>query len=61
MKNHFQNNSQLAVKIETPFGIKMLLEGLLETPKRGNVLIRSVWFNELNSELVKLVTAYPSK
>lgn len=60
MKNHFYVNFRTSISEETAYGIKILLQGPIETPIGKEVLIKSVWFKELNSDFIKLVTAYPS-
>lgn len=60
MKNHFYLNFNTVINIETPYGTKIILQGPIETPKGKKVLIKSIWFKELHSKCIKLVTAYPS-
>jgi len=43
----------------TQFGIKYILEGIINTPDKRNPLIGSIWFVEKNDIIAKLVTAYP--
>ena len=60
LKNHFNANLSTAISIETAYGTKILLQGPIETPIGKEVLIKSIWFKELNSDFIKLVTAYLS-
>lgn len=60
IKSHFYVNLGTAISVETAYGIKILIQGPIETPIGKEVFIKSVWFQELNSDFVKLVTAYPS-
>jgi hypothetical protein len=47
-------------KIEqTPFGIRYVIEGELETPGGRRPAIRVVWFVESGEQTPHLVTAYP--
>jgi hypothetical protein len=46
--------------IETEFGKKFIIRGFLKTPDKKDIKIISVWFQNLNEELVNLVTAYPN-
>ncbi|CAN5320708.1 hypothetical protein BH09PSE2_BH09PSE2_22870 [soil metagenome] len=41
----------------TPYGVKFVVEGPLETPNGRRVLLRTVWFT--HGDGVRLVTAYP--
>lgn len=46
-------------ELETPFGTKIILEGILDTPSGKPLLIKSVWI--LSSKTPILVTLYPVK
>ena len=48
-------------KTEINFGIKYIIEGIIETPDKRNPLIRSVWIIENNTKKPILITAYPLK
>lgn len=46
-------------KVETsPFGMRYVVEGTLETPDGRNPQVRSVWFVENGKEITRFVTAY---
>jgi hypothetical protein len=47
-------------EIETPFGMKYIVQCLLVTPNERNPCIRSVWISE-RDKASRLVTAYPSQ
>lgn len=42
------------------FGIKYVVEGMVNAPSGGSVRIRSVWIIEKNSVEPRFVTAYPA-
>ncbi len=47
-------------KIEaSPYGIRYIIEGSLETPDGRAPLVRVVWFIDTDEEIPRLVTAYP--
>ena len=47
-------------KVElTPFGTRYIIEGTLQTPIGQQPRIRAVWFIESESDVPRLVTAYP--
>jgi hypothetical protein len=46
--------------INTEFGIRYVVEGLMSCPNGKKYPIRSVWFIDNDSEIPKLVTAYPN-
>jgi len=41
------------------FGTKYIIDGILITPDKRNPIITTVWIIENDSEIPKLVTAYP--
>jgi hypothetical protein len=45
--------------IETEFGRKYLVEGMIETPSGRSIPVRSVWVKEMKEEIIKFVTLYP--
>jgi len=56
--HHAQSHE--VVKIEqTPFGIRYVIEGELETPIERKPQVRVVWFISTDSTQPHLVTAYP--
>jgi hypothetical protein len=46
--------------IQTPFGIKYVVDGSLETPRGDAVSVRTVWIIEVEADRPNLVTAYPA-
>tara|TARA_R110002012_G_scaffold240838_2_gene415070 strand:- start:1007 stop:1324 length:318 start_codon:yes stop_codon:yes gene_type:complete len=56
---HFEQFQSSNSQEITPFGMKYILTGYIETPHRESVLIKSVWFKEKEADFLKLVTAYP--
>jgi len=56
---HFLDNHEAAISVQTDFGEKLILTGLLETPKKGGIKLKSIWFQPINEDCIKLVTAYP--
>ena len=45
--------------IPSPYGVKYVVEGLLETISGGGIKIRTVWIVENDSDDPRFVTAYP--
>lgn len=45
----------------SPYGLKYIVEGAMDTPTRGPVLVCSVWMIETEGEAPVFVTAYPIK
>lgn len=58
VKDHTQIGKIIS-EIKTPFGLKVILNGFLETPSRKKLLIKSVWIVVKNVPI--LVTLYPSR
>lgn len=56
---HFNDDISACLIRSTGFGEKYILTGMLETPAKENVLIKSIWFKSETEDVVKLVTAYP--
>lgn len=53
-------NEHEVVKQETsPFGIRYVIEGNIQSPDARNPTIRAVWFMETNATIPYFVTAYP--
>ena len=46
--------------VRTSFGIKYVVDGLLETPRGDTISIRTVWIVEVEGEGPSFVTAYPA-
>ncbi len=47
--------------VETPFGVRYVVDGSLPTPDGRNPNVRTVWFIEREGGAPRLVTAYPVK
>jgi hypothetical protein len=45
--------------IVTEYGRKYTIEGLIQTPSGRAVMIRSIWLQEIQEEIIKFVTLYP--
>lgn len=45
--------------ISTPYGIKYIVEGLLEAPNKTVVKVRTIWIIEKEENNPRFVTAYP--
>ena len=46
--------------IPSPYGVKYVLEGVVETPSGTAPRIRTIWILETGEEHPRLVTAYPA-
>lgn len=46
---------------ESPFGLRYVIEGWIQTPVDRRVYIRSVWFDDQDGSPIRFVTAYPIK
>ena len=44
----------------TPHGVKYLIDGILTTPNKGYIELRSVWIIDNGQVLPRFVTAYPA-
>jgi hypothetical protein len=55
---HLKSNESKKT-IQTPFGIKYIIEGKLNTPTGVPIQIRSIWFVIKQEKILKFVTAYP--
>ena len=56
--NHAATNDVVKTEV-SPFGIRHIVEGEMETPDGRKPSIRSVWFVDADSETPRFVTAYP--
>ena len=48
-------------EMQTEFGTKYIVKGILKTPDNKDIRIVTVWFRNLGEDFVNLVTAYPEK
>jgi len=60
LKKHALEN-EVSKMENTPFGIRYVIEGELETPVGRKPKVLVVWFIETLTEVPRLATAYPSK
>ncbi|MBZ0281526.1 MAG: hypothetical protein K8L97_12370 [Anaerolineae bacterium] len=60
LEQHALENN-VASTLTTPEGIHYAVEGNLTTPDGRNPLVRSVWAIDTDSEVPRLITAYPLK
>ena len=44
----------------SPFGMKYVIEGMIQTPSGTTVTLRTVWMIERDNSQPRLVTAYPA-
>ena len=51
----------VAKKMESPHGLKYILDGKIETPGGRSPTVRTIWIVDQGLEIPRLVTAYPSK
>ncbi|WP_155800430.1 DUF6883 domain-containing protein [Pontibacter sp. BAB1700] len=52
---------EVAQLMQTKFGVKYIIEGEINTPRKTKVNIRTVWIATIPTRIPKLVTAYPIK
>jgi len=45
--------------VQSPYGTRYVVEGMLESPDGRNPLLRTVWIVEIGDSRPRLVTAYP--
>ena len=45
--------------VSSPYGVKYVIEGSLDTPRSTSLLIRTVWILETGEDRPRFVTAYP--
>lgn len=62
LENHGRINP-LSKTEENLFGVKYIVEGILQTPDYRNPHIRTIWFidSDDDEQIPRLVTAYPLK
>ena len=59
LRQHGQSNDVVDV-VDSPFGSRYAVEGLLRTPSDENVRLVTVWIIEKGAATPRLVTAYPA-
>jgi hypothetical protein len=45
--------------IDSPHGVKYVIEGRLNSPDKRNPFVRAIWITDLGNDYARLVTAYP--
>ncbi|MDD5322188.1 MAG: hypothetical protein PHD43_16565 [Methylococcales bacterium] len=58
LKDLAQRNEVINVE-KTPFGMRYVIDGKINTPNQRNPFIRTVWFIEHEQTIPIFVTAYP--
>lgn len=56
--NIFRNN-EIYKTIESEYGDKFIIDGLLETQLKSNIKLRTIWIIEKNNSDIRFITAYP--
>ena len=52
-------DGDVAAELQTPFGIKYVVDGVIDAPARRSVGLRTIWISDGADEPPRLVTAYP--
>jgi hypothetical protein len=52
-------DGEVAVEKQTPFGMKYVVDGVVDAPARRSVRLRTIWISDGADEPPRLVTAYP--
>ena len=50
---------EIREKIESPFGIKYIIDGQMKFSNGESVTVRTVWIIETGQNIPRFVTAYP--
>ncbi len=50
---------EVSRQINSPLGVRFVIEGLMSMPDETVAVIRSVWFIECGERIPRFVTAYP--
>lgn len=58
LRNHAARN-QVQDRVETPFGMRYVVDGPIESPDGRDPSVRTVWIIETASSAPRLITAYP--
>lgn len=58
LRRHACNN-EVVERTQTQYGIRFVVDGLMETPSGSILNIRSVWFIDHKSKIPRFVTAHP--
>ena len=54
-------SGQTVETIGTPYGLKQVIEGIIDTPSQKQVKIKTVWMESIPEKVLRFVTAYPSR
>ncbi len=54
-----KRSDEIAREELSPFGIRYVIEGPLNSPDGRSPLVRTVWFIESSEDMPRLITAYP--
>jgi hypothetical protein len=52
-------DGDVAAEEPTPFGLKYVVDGVIDAPARRSVGLRTIWISDQAGEPPRLVTAYP--
>ena len=52
---------EVARVVETIYGLRYHVDGIIETPDGRNPRVRTVWQVDVGSDFPRLITAYPSR
>ncbi|MCP4417782.1 MAG: hypothetical protein GY805_14250 [Chloroflexi bacterium] len=58
LKEHALQHPVASIE-ESPFGKRYIIEGSIKAPDGRTPLIRTIWFIEDETEIPRLITAYP--
>lgn len=53
------NNNPVLRQIPTPFGTKFIVDGIIESPAKRLLKIRTIWIVLKDNDICTFVTAYP--
>jgi hypothetical protein len=60
LKDLAQRNEVINVE-KTPFGMRYVIDGKINSPNQRNLFIRTIWFIEHEKTIPIFVTAYPQQ
>lgn len=58
LREHAAQNA-ITITVASTYGTKYVVEGRITTPNQRHPFIRSVWIQEPDDDMPRLVTAYP--
>ena len=53
--------SRISKSKQSDYGTKYIVDGWLQCPDGSRSMIRAIWFEDLGSQTIRFVTAYPLK